>query len=855
MGKLVILNVVDGDFEGGFTVTLRIETEGERRWLGHARGKLPPRPEIREHYAKWQQPYVALVDSIRSSARISVGGPCEADIAEVRRASKQLSASVDQWLNSQLMFEITKQLLCHLTDKSEEIRFIFQTENLELQQLPWHSWHIFKQPYYIKAETGLYLPVEKQPPATPREKVKVLAVFGNNTGIDTEKDWQALKNHLAEESNAELIRLDQPDLETLCEQLEELSPQIFFFAGHSCSEEDRENGQIELNASQSITIEDLEYELTEAVERGLLLAIFNSCDGLGIARQLAKLHIPNIIVMRESVPDKVAQKFLQRCLEAFAAGKPLHIAVRRAREKMRHLESRFPSATWLPVLFQNPAEPPLTWRGLGGIEIQKPSNQAAQAGEESEIGNQGSILWLPTVAGKPFPAQQQPLPTVVTVPVYIYCPNCGAQCLSQEMFCSQCGFTLSAQQQSSSMGQGSTLLQQQPSTGVGNVNQSQPQQPPAGVGKQSQPVAPMKVANTLASGSAGVGQILGGRYRIIRVLGSGAFGRTYLAEDMQLPGQPPCVVKQLKPASSDPSVLAIAKRLFNTEAEILYKLGTHDQIPRLLAHFEENQKLYLVQEFIDGNDLIQELIPGKPLSEPAVIAILQDVLKILEFVYQQDMIHRDIKPSNLIRRARDGKLVLIDFGAVKEISSQGISAESSIIIGTPGYMPPEQAAGRPFPNSDIYALGQTAIQALTGHSPRQLPEDPQTGEVIWRDRAQVSPPLADIIDKMVRNHPRERYQSATEVLQDLERLTSPPPVQRISPPVGAMTSPPPVQRISHPVGAMTSSPTVPQKQTVWLAWIAAFIAVVLVLAGLSRIAFGPKTPIPENPLPAPEHKR
>jgi serine/threonine-protein kinase len=737
------------------------------------------------------------------------------------------------------MFDITKALLYHLTDKSEEIRFIFKTENLELQQLPWHSWEMFKKPNYIKAETGLYLPVGIQPPATPREKVKVLAVFGNNTGIDTEEDWQALKKHLSEQSNAELIRLDQPDLETLCEQLEELSPQIFFFAGHSCSEEDRENGRIELNARESITIEDLEFELTEAVERGLVLAIFNSCDGLGIARQLAKLHIPNIIVMRESVPDKVAQKFLQRCLEAFAAGKPLHIAVRRAREKMKRLERDFPSATWLPVLFQNPAEPPLTWRGLGGIEIQNQSNQAAQAGEQSEIGNQGSILWLPTETGKTFPAQQQPLPTAVsnpsppqqpqpqlpaTVPLYISCPNCGAKCPSDAMFCSQCGFTLS-----------------------GNANQSQPQQPPAGVGNQSQPVAPVKVANSSASGSAGVGQILGARYGIIRELGAGGFGRTYLAKDMQLPGQPPCVVKQLQPPSSDPSVLAIAKRLFNTEAEILYKLGTHDQIPQLLAHFEENQALYLVQEFIDGDDLSRELIRGKPLSEPEVIALLQDVLKILEFVHQQNVIHRDIKPSNLIRRARDGKLVLIDFGAVKEISSQGISAGSTIRIGTPGYMALEQLAGHPRPNSDIYALGQTAIQALTGIFPYELPVDRQTGEVIWRDQTQVSPPLADIIDKMVRCHLRDRYQSATEVLEDLERLTSPPPVQSIYPLAPTMISSPPVPQ--------KQIVWVTQKQTVWLAWIAAFIAVVLVMAGLAFIAFGPKTPIPENPLPAPGHKR
>jgi tetratricopeptide (TPR) repeat protein/tRNA A-37 threonylcarbamoyl transferase component Bud32 len=267
-----------------------------------------------------------------------------------------------------------------------------------------------------------------------------------------------------------------------------------------------------------------------------------------------------------------------------------------------------------------------------------------------------------------------------------------------------------------------------------------------------------------------LGQILGGRYKIINSLGGGAFGQTYIAEDLQLPDHPRCVVKQLKPQTKDEQTLKIARRLFDTEATVLHRLGSHDQIPRLLAHFEEKQEFYLVQDCIEGQPLSQEIQPGKQLSEAKVIALLNDVLSVLAFVHGQNVIHRDLKPSNLIRRASDGKLVLIDFGAVKQVSSQGISEGATVAIGTPGYMPSEQLAGSPRPNSDIYALGAIAIQALTGTVPSRFPQDPVSGELVWRDKAQVSEPLAQILDKMVRSHFRDRYPSAEEVLADLANL-------------------------------------------------------------------------------------
>ncbi|MEH2256118.1 serine/threonine-protein kinase [Nostoc sp.] len=256
------------------------------------------------------------------------------------------------------------------------------------------------------------------------------------------------------------------------------------------------------------------------------------------------------------------------------------------------------------------------------------------------------------------------------------------------------------------------------------------------------------------------------RFEIIKHLGSGGSADTYLAIDLDLPGQPHCVVKHLHPKDSNPAVLPIAKKLFDREAEVLYQLGNnHDQIPRLFAHFDEDGDFYLVQEFIDGHALTQEIVSGQPLNENTVLTLLKDILEVLAFVHQHDIIHRDIKPQNLMRRYSDQKIVLIDFGSIKKIGALG--AGLTIAVGTPGYMPNEQAKGKPKLCSDIYAVGMICIQALTGLIPEQLPEDPSTGEVIWRDRAQVSDALANILDTMVRDRYNQRYQSATEALEAL----------------------------------------------------------------------------------------
>jgi formylglycine-generating enzyme required for sulfatase activity len=280
------------------------------------------------------------------------------------------------------------------------------------------------------------------------------------------------------------------------------------------------------------------------------------------------------------------------------------------------------------------------------------------------------------------------------------------------------------------------------------------------------------------------GTLLRNRYKIVKLLGSGGFGDTYLAQDQDLPGSPLCVVKHLKPKDPNPNVLPVARRLFNAEAEVLYKLGnSSDRIPRLFAHFEENGEFYLVQEYIAGHDLTKELIPGKRLSESYVIKLLQDILEILVDVHRQNIIHRDINPKNVMRRKEDSKLMLIDFGAVKEIGTLSVHAQGktrlSVIVGTPGYMPSEQAKGKPKPSSDVYAVGMIGIQALTGIMPDQLPED-NDGEVIWKNRASVSNGLANILSKMVRDHFPQRYTNATEALQALNALISTPAVPTVS---------------------------------------------------------------------------
>ncbi|MCY6491722.1 bifunctional serine/threonine-protein kinase/ABC transporter substrate-binding protein [Leptolyngbya sp. GGD] len=275
--------------------------------------------------------------------------------------------------------------------------------------------------------------------------------------------------------------------------------------------------------------------------------------------------------------------------------------------------------------------------------------------------------------------------------------------------------------------------------------------------------------------AAMLGRILDARYKILQPLGSGGFGQTYIAEDTKRPGNPRCVLKHLSFSSQDEAILRQVRRMFFAEAETLERLGRHDQIPRLLAYFEEDQEFYLVQEFIQGHPLSEEIGGDRRLAEAQVVDLVEDVTQVLGYVHEQGVIHRDLKPENLIRRDRDQKLVLIDFGAVKTILESSIATEPvdlSVPIYTSGYAASEQCLGQPRYNSDFYSLGMIAIQALTGVRPSQLAYDPNTHNLLWRDRVTVSHDFAAVLEKMTQFHFNDRYQTAAEILEALNQVKS-----------------------------------------------------------------------------------
>ncbi|MBE9047779.1 tetratricopeptide repeat protein [Pleurocapsales cyanobacterium LEGE 10410] len=269
------------------------------------------------------------------------------------------------------------------------------------------------------------------------------------------------------------------------------------------------------------------------------------------------------------------------------------------------------------------------------------------------------------------------------------------------------------------------------------------------------------------------GDILNQRFYIVKELGSGGFATTYLALDTHSATQTRCAVKQLQPRFNSPSVWTSAKERLATEAMVLQWLGKHSQIPKFIGHFEDKKQFYLVLEFIEGEEFEQE-VHRRILNEAQAIQFLIDILEILKSVHRQGIIHRDIKPSNLIRRKQDGKMILIDFGAVKEIGTLAFNTSKqqvqTQIIGTPGYMPPEQNHGKPVYSSDIYALGKTVIFGMTNKSPTDW-EEAESGEVTaWNKKIAISEAFLKIINRMTADNVAKRYSSASKVLRDLRPL-------------------------------------------------------------------------------------
>lgn len=358
MKKLVVLELDGNLAEQGFRITLQVSEEGQPQQV-RIRGSLPVNPELAEHLeAHWQEKYRSLgLTSRLNCKKIIHKGSLDKRIAECRASANQLRQYFLAWLDSPTFLNIDRRLREQLS-REEVIRLLISTESQQLQKLPWQEWDFFER--YPQAEMAfsatefeqfLSLPQQSAPGA-----MKILAILGHSQGIDTTEDRQQLEAL----PNAQIEFLVEPSRQQLNEQLWSQNWDLLFFAGHSETED--ETGKIYLNPQESLSLQELKYGLRAAIGAGLQLAIFNSCDGSGLAQALEQLQIPQMIVMREAVPDQVAQAFLKYFLQAFAQGKPLYLAAREAREKLQGLEGEFPCASWLPVIYQNQAAVILNWK-------------------------------------------------------------------------------------------------------------------------------------------------------------------------------------------------------------------------------------------------------------------------------------------------------------------------------------------------------------------------------------------------------------------------------------------------------------------------------------------------------------
>ncbi|NEN98495.1 MAG: CHAT domain-containing protein [Moorea sp. SIO3I7] len=378
MDKLVVINLGEGTLETGCSATIKI---GNERAIPSIKrlGKLPPVPELAKLHKRWYLIYQDLGFSVRALKKKPELNTSIISIDQFRKLSKNLVKSLNTWLDSE-DFRVVKEAFMKNLSPSDEIRVIIQVEDIQLRRIPWHLWDIFD--YYRKAEVALgeltYDKIDKvKPPISSmsKDRVRILAVLGNSDGINLEKDRELLED-LPDTEPTFLVEPSRLELDRAL--WDEKGWDILFFAGHSYSQGDGKSGYICINPTDSLIVSDLKNALKESIERRLNIAIFNSCDGLGLAQSLADLHIPQVIVMREPVPDLVVQEFLKGFLKSFSQGKSLYISVREAREQLQGLENDFPCASWLPVLFQNPAELPPIWNDLAPMSFitqQQPNNE------------------------------------------------------------------------------------------------------------------------------------------------------------------------------------------------------------------------------------------------------------------------------------------------------------------------------------------------------------------------------------------------------------------------------------------------------------------------------------------------
>lgn len=356
---IVALKITEGNFTTGFSVILQISKEGLPSEL-EISSQLPAAPHIPQQYNSWQKAYLALDLSARlESNKAFISNYSHSENCD--RAATKLLTSINNWLDAASFRNLKERFLSKL-NPIDEVRILIQTENIQLQCLPWHLVNWFES--YTKAEVALSKPFyvkDKQNVINLKPQVRILAIIGNSQGINTSQDRYVLENL----PNSSVTLLTETTRQEITEHLwDSQGWDILFFAGHSNSDIYKKTGCIQINQHDSLTTKELKYALTKAVDKGLKIAIFNSCDGLGLARELTDLKIPQIIVMREPVPDQVAQEFLKYFLTAYAEGESFYLAVREARAKLQGLEDLYPCATWLPVIVQNPAEIPPAWRQL-----------------------------------------------------------------------------------------------------------------------------------------------------------------------------------------------------------------------------------------------------------------------------------------------------------------------------------------------------------------------------------------------------------------------------------------------------------------------------------------------------------
>lgn len=321
-------------------------------------GSLPPCSHLADLYYRWQTLYRSRNENQGTRIHLTSQLGIRFSESEFQAVSEQLAHALNVWLNADT-FRSVDQTLRMEFHRTDEIQVVIETNDPCLRRLPWHLWSFFDD--YSKAEVSLSALdwQERKPAPRNRSKVRVLAVLGDSRGIDVKADRQLLSSL----SEAELVFLDQPNQQILNEHLWDQSGwDILFFAGHSQTEAD--SGRIYINDHDHLTVNQLNKALGRAIENGLKIAIFNSCDGLGLAIKLSNLHIPHVVFMREPVPDRVAHSFLKSFLQSFADGQPFPLAVREARERLESLEGEFPCASWLPLIWQNPTAPSITWNDL-----------------------------------------------------------------------------------------------------------------------------------------------------------------------------------------------------------------------------------------------------------------------------------------------------------------------------------------------------------------------------------------------------------------------------------------------------------------------------------------------------------